>query len=325
MRRPPLALALLLAPIAAAADCTDVTFDQAELRRLDGSDVYEPFNGVTYVARYGLTLRRGQSGSAGADTGADIDDSTDTGARDCALFIVGKGEGPDRVLNGPGEGTIAYVLDKEKDLPLAFPVETRAFDTRDALFVNVPAEADSTVEAEFLVRIPANQVSAPAGNYTDNTLELEARTADAAFTPIDTTPVTLTLTVAPAVQILLAGNATEGLIDFGELAQNETGSATLYVTANTGYDLDFSADSFEASGATALRRLKGDAYDSVWSLPYQTTLDGAPVTFGEPFTPATSEIGDARRDLGFQVTGNPNRVRAGRYRDVVTIEIKARP
>ncbi|MCB1885114.1 MAG: hypothetical protein KDG89_14140 [Geminicoccaceae bacterium] len=308
MRRLPFVLALLLAPFAAAADCTNVAFDPAQLRRLDGSDVYAPFDGITYVARYGLTLRRGP-----ADGGAD-----------CALYVVGAGEGPDRRLHGPGGGEIAYVLDRFKDQPLAFPVGTRGFDAGNAVPVVVPAAANSTAEAAFLVRIPANQVSAPAGGYADNTLDLEARTADAAFAPVDRTPVTLTLTVAPAVQILLAGNRTEGVVDFGELERGETGFAALYVTANTGYDLRFDADSL-AAGAPALRRVEGGAYDGAWSLPYDATLDGAPVAFDAPVATDPAKPGDARRALRFRITGNPDRVRAGRYKDVVTIEIRARP
>ena len=307
MRRLLLALAAILAaPSAAVADCTNVAFDPAQFRRLDGSDVYEPFDGVTYIARYGLTLRRGPN----------------EGVADCALYVIGAGNGPERFLQGPIGGKIAYVLDRTKDRPLAFPVGTRAFDPADAFPLTVPAAANSTAEAVFLVRIPANQIGAPAGEYTDATLDLEARSA-VGFAPIDRTPVPLTLTVAPAVQILLAGNRTEGVVDFKELERGETGFAALYVTANTPYDLHFAADS-AAVGPPALRRLEGNAYDDAWSLPYQTTLDGAPVSFDAPLASRPSP-GDARRALRFRVTGNPERVRAGRYRDVVTIEIRARP
>jgi hypothetical protein len=117
----------------------------------------------------------------------------------------------------------------------------------------------------------------------------------------------------------IKGADTTTTLSFGKLAEGQQRLVDIQVRSNSSYQLDVNSDN---NGALALTpKVPGQ----IWSVPYAATLDGQPLrlTMGASLQnlPPTRPEQDASHRLKVTI-GDTARKRAGRYEDVITIEIK---
>ncbi|MEQ5787955.1 hypothetical protein J3454_08635 [Erythrobacter sp. NFXS35] len=174
----------------------------------------------------------------------------------------------------------------------------------------------------FRFRVPAQQI-VPAGTYSQSAVIEFVETDDAGL-PVERS-LEFIARVRSSMTLMLfdnsvtrgAGDGRSAVLDFDVLETGEQLSLSLLVVSNDPYTVDFLS---EHAGRLA-HSVLGDAH----VIPYQLTLDGAPIPLG----PAPA--GTARREPT-PAGGNQSRIavrigevglaRAGTYEDVITVSIQ---
>jgi hypothetical protein len=185
-----------------------------------------------------------------------------------------------------------------------------------------PLDPSATGSLEFQLIIPRGQFAAP-GVYRD-TVELELYALDAGGRATGSALQAATLAIAYTVPRVLSVNLKGGelatTVSFGALAKGQQGTVEIQARGNQLYRLDVSSDN---RGALALTP-KPPGQD--WTVPYMATLSGQPLnlTGGASLRnlPPTRPESDASHPLTITI-GETGQKRAGRYEDVITIEIMA--
>lgn len=203
----------------------------------------------------------------------------------------------------------------------------------DALLTNAPAASaptarsdgpvppSQTAQIDYQLMIPRGQFAAP-GQITD-TVDLELYAVDESggviSPPLQTTMLSIGYTVARAMSVNIKGGGTTTTMSFGALAEGQQQSVIIDARSNATYQLDVSSDN---GGALILT--PGIAGQD-WSIPYAAMLDQQPLSLSQGASlqnlQPTQPGYDASHSLMVTI-GDANRKRAGRYEDVITIEIR---
>jgi hypothetical protein len=206
--------------------------------------------------------------------------------------------------------------------------------TAPSLVTNAPAEVapalrtsqiapSASAQSEFQLIIPRGQFAAP-GRYAD-TLILELYALDESGrisgSPLQSATVALSYEVASIFSVNIKGaDATSSTtVRFGTLAKGQEARVEIQARSNQDYRLDLTSDN---GGVLALTpKVPGQS----WSVPYTAMFGGRVVdlTSGASVQnqPPTRPESDACFPL-FLTIGDVSAKRAGRYEDVITIEIR---
>lgn len=186
-----------------------------------------------------------------------------------------------------------------------------------------PLAPGETGALEIVLIIPRGQAAAP-DVYRDMP-EMELLALDEHGQPsgaaVWTAPLAIAYTVPPVMSVNLRGGETMTTLGFGELETGQQRGVVIEARSNQTYRLDVMS---EQRGVLALTpAIPGQT----WSVPYAATFAGQPLhlaggTAGLRAQPATHPEGDASFPLVVTI-GDVGRKRAGRYQDVITVEIRA--
>lgn len=169
--------------------------------------------------------------------------------------------------------------------------------------------------------IPRGQFAAP-GSYAD-TLTLELYALDSAgqigSSPVDSTTLQLSYAVPQILSVNIKGAGTTTTVDFGELTLGEQKTVTIQARSNHSYDLNISSSNH---GVLALIP---SVPSQNWSVGYEARLNSQLLDLHKATSvqklPSTHSE-DASHTLEVTV-GDVAKKRAGRYEDVITVQINA--
>jgi hypothetical protein len=288
------ALALIAwLPQASAADCRGAIGPETSIT---GKTDYDPFGPADLTDAYAVAI-------------------ANTGAEPCAFGLTFRMRGAQMRLGG----VLAYALTDANGQSLPASLPGTAFP---AARLHAPLEPAAQGRIAFQLVIPRGQSAAP-GIYRD-ALDLELYALDAAGRiqgpRLHAATLAIAYRVPRVMSVNIRGAELATTLAFGALAKGQQRSIEIQARSNEAYQLDISSDH---RGTLALTpRAPGPE----WSVAYTATLAGAPLDLGRGSSlrslPATRPEIDAAYPLTVTI-GDVGQKRAGRYEDVITIEIKA--
>ena len=272
---------------------------------------------------------RGQIGAGTTVTGktaynpfspAEITDSyqigiSNTGADPCLYALVFRSKAVQPRLGG----TLLYGLADRANAAL---LTNAPSVMAPAARLRTPLAPAATTQIEYQLAIPRGQYAAPAGSYRD-TLELELYALDESGrlvgAPLQATTLSVSYAVARVLSVNIKGADATATVGFGTLAKGQQRTVEVQTRSNEGYRLEVLSDH---RGVLALTP-KVPGQD--WTVPYAATLGGRPLDLAGGASlldsPPTRPESDASHLLTVSI-GDVGQKRAGRYEDVITIEIK---
>ena len=186
--------------------------------------------------------------------------------------------------------------------------------------LRAPLAANAVDAIEFQIDIPRGQFAAPDVYRDSVELELYALTPNGqpVGSPLDTTTLAIGYTLPRVLSVNLKGGETATTLAFGTLTTGEQRTVAIEARSNEAYQLHVSSDNRGALMLTP--KVQGQT----WSVPYTVSLAGQRMDLTNAAAlrnlPATRPGSDA----GFPLTvtiGEVGKKRAGRYEDVITVEI----
>ena len=261
-----------------------------------GRTGYDPFNPADIADSYRISI-------------------ANTGAAACVYGVVFRARDAHQRLGG----TLAYGLTDMNGLALIADAPGAGAPLAR---LRVSLEPSAYGQIAFQVAIPRGQFAAP-GIYRD-TLDLELHALDAngriQGAPLQTTALAIAYTVPRVMSVNIRGGELATTLSFGTLAKGQQRVVEIQARSNEGYQLDVTSDNHGALGLTP----KPPGRD--WSVPYMATLGGRPLHLAGGTSlrslPPTRPESDAGYPLAVTI-GEVGQKRAGRYEDVITIEIRA--
>ena len=272
---------------------------------------------------------RGQIGAGATVTGktaynpfspAGVSDSykigiSNTGVNSCLYALVFRSKTVQPKLGG----MLIYSLG---DLANAVLLTNAPSAMAPAARLRTPLAPAATTQVEYQLSIPRGQSASPAGSYRD-TLDLELYALDESGrlsgAPLQTTTLSISYAVARVLSVNIKGADATTMVGFGTLAKGQQRTVEIQARSNQGYRLEVSSDH---RGFLALTPKVGG---QDWTVPYAATLGGRPLDLaGGPILldcPPTRPESDASHLLTVSI-GDVGHKRAGRYEDIITIEIK---
>jgi hypothetical protein len=293
-----LGVAALLAGFArqGSADASECRGRIGPETSLSGRTAYDPFSPMDVADDYRITIGN-------------------TGAAACAFGLLFRSQAGRAMLGG----TLAYDITGINGSSLLTGA-TAAMTPLARLTAPLAPNASGAIP--FQVVIPRGQFAAP-GPYRDSML-LELYALDTAGRPIGGALQTATLAIGYTVPRLLSvnikGGGTATTVGFGVLSDGQQRTVVIESRSNQTYQLDVTSDN---RGVLALTpRIPGQS----WSIPYTVSFAGQALklagTSGLRTLPPTRPESDASFPLTV-IIGEVGQKRAGRYEDVITVEIKA--
>jgi hypothetical protein len=261
-----------------------------------GRTGYDPFNPADLADDFSLSI-------------------SNTGAAPCGYALLFRSRAVHPVLGG----TLTYDLTSQTGGSLL----TNAPATLAPMApLGAPLAPGGTGAIAFQLVIPRGQFAAP-DTYRD-TLDLELYALDAngraASSALQTATLAIAYTVPRVLSVNIKGGETATTLAFGALASGQQRTVAIEARSNQTYQLDVSSDNHGALALTP--KLPGET----WSVPYSVTFAGQPLNLagaaGLYSLPATRPESDASYSLTVTI-GDVAQKRAGRYKDVITVEIKA--
>lgn len=277
--------------IGRAADCQGRIGPETAIT---GNTAYDPFSPTGVADEHGISI-------------------ANTGAAACSFGLLFRTRTARPLL---GE-TLAYSLAAANTPPL---LTTARPAMAPLARLRSPLAPSETGALELQLAIPRGQFAAP-GVYRD-AVELELYALDAsgrtAGPALQTAPLTIAYTVPRVLSINLRGGELATTLGFGALVKGQQRTVEIQARGNMLYRLDVSSDH---RGVMALTP-KAPGRD--FSVPYTATLVGHPLNLAATASlrnlPPTRPESDASHPLTITI-GEVQRKRAGRYEDVITIEI----
>lgn len=274
-----------------AADCQGRIGPET---RMTGRTQYDPFAPVDVTDAYRLTV-------------------TNTGAQPCRYGLLFRSRSPSPMLGG----TLAYALSGEDGRALLgnAPALTAPLARTPA-----PVEPNAAAAVTYALTIPRGQFAAP-GDYADDiALELYALddSGRAKNPALHTATLAISYTVPRVLSVNVKGGEMTTTLAFGELASGQQRAVVIEARSNQTYRLEVAS---EKRGALTLTpKVPGED----WSVPYTATLAGQRLDLVRGTAlgnlPATAPGSEASYALTVTI-GDAARKRAGRYEDVITIEV----
>ena len=185
-----------------------------------------------------------------------------------------------------------------------------------------PLPPSATGLSEFQLTIARGQYAAP-GTYRD-VIDLELYALDgggrASGPALDTATLAVSVTVQRVLSVNIRGGGLATTLSFGALSQGQQRSVAIEARSNESYRLDVTSDH---RGALALTPA---VPGREWSVPYAVTFGGQTLDLSGKASllslPPTRPESDASHPLTVTI-GDVGQKRAGRYEDVITVEITA--
>lgn len=294
-----LRIAAVLIACAAAADAGHAADCQGRIGAetvIAGKTAYDPFSPADVADDYHISI-------------------ANTGAAACSFGLLFRTKTARPELGS----TLAYSL----AAPSAPSLLTNAPPAMASLArLKSPLAPSTTSGLEFQLIIPRGQFAAP-GVYRDVVdLELYALDASgrAAGSALQAATLAIAYTVPRVLSVNLKGGELATTLGFGTLTRGQQRTVEIQARGNLLYRLDVSSDH---RGVLALTP-KATGQD--WSVPYAATLSGHPLDLAGGASlrnlPPTRPESDASHPLTITI-GETGQKRAGRYEDVITIEIMA--
>jgi hypothetical protein len=241
---------------------------------------------------------------------------TNTGAEPCSYALVFRSKTAQPKLGGKLVYSLANLGNPAllTNAPAAMAPAAR---------LRAPLARSATAQIEYQLLIPRGQYAAPATPLRD-TLDLELYALDTSGRlsgpPLQTTTLSISYAVAQVLSVNIKGGDSATTVNFGALAKGQRRTVAIQARSNLGYRLDVSSDNH---GVLALTP-KAPGQD--WTVPYAATLGGRPLDLAGGASlldfPPTRPERDASHSLTVSI-GDVRQKRAGRYEDVITIEIRA--
>jgi hypothetical protein len=179
----------------------------------------------------------------------------------------------------------------------------------------------ATAAIEFQIVVPRGQFAAPGSYDTTIDLELYAAGYGGWFygQSLHTAPLTITYRVAEELSVSLRGGALATTLAFGGLERGAQRSVNIDVRGNRQYQLRVTSQN---SGRLLLTPpIPGKD----WAVPYSLALGGQTVTLSSSaylaIRPPTLPNSDASYTATVTI-GDVAGKRAGRYQDVITVEVR---
>lgn len=184
-----------------------------------------------------------------------------------------------------------------------------------------PIPASEAAYIDYQLKIPRGQFAAP-GPIADS-VELELYALDDSgklITPaLQITTLSINYSVARVMSVNIKGtSATTTTLGFGQLSEGLQRSVDIQVRSNAAYQLDVTSDNLGVLALTPQAR------GQHWFVPYTVMLDRHPLRLKTGASlrelPPSRPERDANHSLEVTI-GDATQKRAGRYEDIITIEI----
>ncbi len=263
---------------------------------INGKTVYDPFSPASVADNHHLTI-------------------TNTGSGPCGYALVFRAGNADPRLGG----TLAYSVADEGGRSL---LTTASPPFAPAARTKSPVAPGTSARIEFQILIERGQFAAP-GTYADEArLELYAldESGRPGAAPLQTTVLHIDYAVARALSVNIKGaDASHTTMRFGELTTGAVRSVGIQARSNLDYQLDVTSDH---GGALILTP---GVPGQNWRIPYTATLGGQALDLSGGASVRNQQPTRPGADASFPLSvtiGDVMRKRAGRYEDVLTVEIK---
>ena len=262
---------------------------------IDGRTAYDPFAPTDLTDSYRLLV-------------------VNTGGGPCAFAVVMRTASPRPVLGG----ALAYDIVSPAGTSLLAGAPGQ---NAPALRLTAPLPAFGEGRLDFAITLARGQPAAP-GTYRDSAaLELYAldESGRLGAAPLQRATLAIAYTVPRVLSVNIKGAELATTLGFGVLESGQQRSVAIQARSNLSYELGVSSDN---RGSLALRpAVAGED----WRVPYEARLGGQPLdlTAGTVLRalPPTRPDSDATFPLTVTI-GEVGRKRAGRYEDVITVEIR---
>jgi hypothetical protein len=261
---------------------------------ITGISQYDPFSPVPIADNFHIPIRN-------------------TGDEACSYALVFRSEKPELRFGD----TLTYALTDGRQTLVALPGEA----TPPLARTKRPLAPADTERIGYHVQIPRGQFAAP-GTYHDTIgLELYALGSDGGVSgpPLHNSKLTISYTVIRAMSVNIKGGGTSTTVDFGALSTGQHRSVDIQARSNEAYQFYVSSDN---GGVMALTP---SVPGQTWHVNYGAALDGETLDFASGQNlraqPPTRPGSDASHMLTVTV-GDTSAKRAGRYEDIITIEIR---
>lgn len=215
-------------------------------------------------------------------------------------------------------GVLAYGLADEGGRPFLTDMPPAA---APALCTRTPLPPSGTAEIAYQVQIPRGKFAAP-GTYRD-AVDVELYALDGGgglvMPPLQTTALSITYTVAQVMSVNIKGGGAATTLNFGALRKGQQMSVDIQARSNEPYQLYVTSD----NGGALVLTPKVSGQD--WRVGYTASLGGAALNLSRGSSlrnqPAVRPEQDASHELTV-TAGDVAQKRAGRYEDVITVEIR---
>jgi hypothetical protein len=262
---------------------------------ITGRTPYSPFNAQELMDTYRLTIRN-------------------TGSEPCSFALAFRDSAKSMKLGG----AISYSIMDNAERPVVFGISPAI--PANANLMSSVARAGTTADIEYHIVIPRGQMASP-GIYEDQiNADIYAVTprGQVVSPPLATSVVIIKYTIPDILHIKLAGGGASTTIRLEELLKGRQGGVNIQVHSNLGYRLVVSS---EHGGKMELT--PSTPASKNWFVPYEASLDGRPLnlsTGSSAMDFGPTQIIAANHSFGVTV-GEAGGVRAGKYKDTITIEI----
>jgi hypothetical protein len=264
--------------------------------RIGGQSEYDPFAPADLSGDYRIAV-------------------TSTGGVPCSFGLVFRG----RTARAQLGGVLSYEIANASGTTLltAAPASMAPLARLGA-----PLGPSTDGAAEYQVVIPRGQFAAP-GVYRD-IVDLELYGLDDGGRPsgaaLDTAPVAIAYTVPRVLSVNLRGGALTTTLAFGAMSEGKQRSVVIESRSNQTYQFDVTSE--RRGRLTLTPEIPGRD----WSIGYVASFAGQPLDLSRTASPASQPPTRPESDASHPLTvtiGDVGAKRAGRYEDVITIEIKA--
>jgi hypothetical protein len=264
---------------------------------ITGKTAYDPFSPADVADDYRISV-------------------INTGAASCAFGLLFRA----RTARAELGGTLAYSLTGASGQPLLATSPSAA--SAPLLRLTSPLAPSATGWLEFQLGIARGQFARP-GLYRD-AVELQLYALDEngrpAGAPLQTATLAAAYTVPRVLSVNLKGGELATTLGFGTLVKGQERKVEIQARGNQNYGLHVSSD----NRGVLLLTPKIPGQD--WSVPYTATFAEQPLDLRAATSlrnlPPTQPESDASHPLVITI-GDAGQKRAGRYEDVITIEIIA--
>ena len=263
---------------------------------ITGKTAYDPFSPANAAGTYQIAI-------------------TNSGAAACAYALIFRNKAAYTRLGS----TLAYSLADGGSPSLMTSAPAAMAPAARSKGVIAPGGSG---QIEYQLIIPRGQFAEP-GTYQDNAdLELYAldETGRLGASPLQTTALQISYTVQRVLSVNIKGaDASMTTLRFGTLSKGEERTVEIQARSNLSYQLDV------ASGNRGSLMLTPTVPGQDWAVPYTAALGGRVLSLSGGTSlqnlPPTRPEADASFPLTVTI-GKVAQKRAGRYEDVLTIEIK---